>query len=56
MGEQFPILKENTGGSWDKECFCHSSLDQLEDLGIDVKENCRILRPRQYSAIPQIEN
>ena len=36
--------------------FASALLDQLEDLGTDVKEHHRRLRPRQYSAIPQIEN
>ena len=36
--------------------FASALLDQLEDLGADVKEHCRRLRPRQYSAIPQIKN
>ena len=31
-------------------------LDQLEDLGADVKEHHRRLRPRQYSAVFQIED
>ena len=36
--------------------FASVPLDQLEDLGTYVKEHCRRLRPRQYSAVPQIEN
>ena len=36
--------------------FASALLDQLEDLGADVKELNRRLRPRQYSAIPHIEN
>ena len=36
--------------------FASALLDQLEDLGIDVKEYCKRLRPRQYSAVPQIKN
>ena len=39
-----------------QNAFASALLDQLEDLGTDVKEHCRRLRPRQYSAIPQIEN
>ena len=38
------------------QTFASALLDQLEDLGTDVKEHHRRLRPRQYSAIPQIEN
>ena len=36
--------------------FASALLDQLEDLGTDFKEHCRRLRPRQYSAILQVEN
>ena len=36
--------------------FATALLDQLEDLGTDVREHHRRLRPRQYSAVPQIEN
>ena len=36
--------------------FSSALLDQLEDLGTNVKEHHRRLRPMQYSAIPQIEN
>ena len=39
-----------------KNDFASALLDQLEDLGTNVKEHCRRLRPRQYSAIPQIKN
>ena len=39
-----------------QNAFASALLDQLEDLGTDVTEHCRRLRPRQYSAIPQIEN
>ena len=35
--------------------FASALSDQLEDLDADVKEYHRKLRPRQYSAIPQIE-
>ena len=36
--------------------FVSVLLDQLEDLGTNAKVHCRRLRPRQYSAIPQIES
>ena len=36
--------------------FASAFLDQLEDLNTNVKEHHRRLRPRQYSAISQIEN
>ena len=39
-----------------QNAFASAHLDQLEDLGADVREHHRRLRPRQYSAIPQIEN
>ena len=39
-----------------QNAFALALLDQLEDLDADVTEHCRRLRPRQYSAIPQIEN
>ena len=39
-----------------QNAFASALLDQLEDLGTDVNEHCRRLRPRQYSAIPKIEN
>ena len=35
--------------------FASALLDQLEDLGTNVMEHHRRLRPRQYSAISQIE-
>ena len=39
-----------------QNAFASALLDQLEDLGTNVREHHRRLRPRQYSAIPQIEN
>ena len=36
--------------------FASALLDQHEDLGNNVKEHCRRLRPRQYSVIHQLEN
>ena len=39
-----------------QNAFASALLDQLEDLGTDVKEHYKRLRPRQYSAIPQIKN
>ena len=35
--------------------FASALLDKLEHLGTDIKECHRRLRPRQHSAIPQIE-
>ena len=35
--------------------FATALLDQLEDYGANVKEHCRRLRNRQYTAKPQIE-
>ena len=39
-----------------QNAFVSALLDQLEDLGTNVKEHYRRLRPGQYFAIPQIEN
>ena len=39
-----------------QNAFATALLDQLEDLGANVTEHHRRLRPRQYSAVPQIEN
>ena len=39
-----------------QNAFASALLDQLKDLGPNVKEHHKRLRPRQYSAIPQIEN
>ena len=39
-----------------QNAFASALLGQLEDLGADVTEHCRRLRPRQYSAVPQIED
>ena len=39
-----------------QNAFATALLDQLGDLGTHVTEHCRRLRPRQYSAVPQIEN
>ena len=39
-----------------QNAFATVLLDQLEDLGADITEHHRRLKPRQYSAIPQIEN
>ena len=39
-----------------QNAFATALLDQLEDLGTNVTEHHRRLRPRQYSAVPQIEN
>ena len=30
-------------------------LDQLEELGVDISEHCRMQRSRQYDALPSIE-
>ena len=43
--------------NYDKQnAFALAVLDQLEELGTDVKEHHMRLRPRIYSGIPQIEN
>ena len=39
-----------------QNAFATALLDQQEDLGADVTEHLRRLRPRQYSAVTQIEN
>ena len=39
-----------------QNAFASALLDQLEDLGTNVREHHRKLRPEQYSAMPQIEN
>ena len=39
-----------------QKAFASALLDLCEVLGANVKEHCRRLRPRQYSAVPQIEN
>ena len=39
-----------------QNAFTSALLDQLQDLVTNVKEHHRGLRPRQYFAIPQIEN
>ena len=39
-----------------QNAFASALLDQLEDLVAIVKKQHRRLRPRQYSAILQIEN
>ena len=35
-----------------QNAFATALLDQLEDLGVNVTEHQRRLRPRQYSAVP----
>ena len=39
-----------------QNAFASALLDQLEDLGVNVKEHHRRLWPWQYSAVPQIED
>ena len=39
-----------------QNAFASALLDQLKDVGTNVKEHLRRLRPRQYSVIPRIEN
>ena len=51
MGDRRMVLNYDM-----QNAFASALLDQLEDLGANVKEHCRRLRPRQYSAIPKIEN
>ena len=62
FGQETFGIQDSVGGkkmvlNYDMQnAFVSALLDQLEDLGTDVKEYCRRLRPRQYTAIPQIEN
>ena len=56
VGFQDPV--GNRGLVMDHEiqnAFALALLDQLEDLGTNIKEHHRRLRSRQYSAIPQID-
>ena len=57
VGIQDPVGDKRMVLNYDMQnAFASTLLDQLEDLGDDVREHCMRLRPRQYSAIPQIEN
>ena len=51
MGDKRMVLNHDM-----QNAFASALLDQLEDLGTNVKEHHRRLRPRQCSAIHQIEN
>ena len=51
MGDKRMVLDHEM-----QNAFASAFLDQLEDLGADVKEHHGRLRPRQYPAIPLIEN
>ena len=56
VGIQDPVGTQCTILSNDMQyAFTSALLDQLEDCGGDVKEHCRRLRNRQYTAKPQIE-
>ena len=50
VGTQSKVLNSDL-----QYAFTSALLDQLEDLGADVNEHCRILRTRKYYALPQIE-
>ena len=62
LGQETIGIKDSVGHkrmvlNYDMQnAFASALLEQLQDLCTDVKEHCRRLRPRQYSAIPQIEN
>ena len=51
VGDRRLVMNHET-----QNAFVSAPLDQLEDLGADVMEHCRRLWPKQYFAIPQIEN
>ena len=51
VGDKTMVLNDNM-----QNAFASALSDQLEDLGADVKEHHRRLRPWQYSANHQIEN
>ncbi len=56
VGIQDPVGNQRTGFEKDLQfAYASALLDQLEDLGADVKEHRRRLRLRQFSAKPQIE-
>ena len=62
LGQEIVGIQDSVGNkrmvlNYDMQnAFVSALLDQLEDLGTDVEEHYRRLRPGQYSAIPQIEN
>ena len=57
VGFQEPVGNRRMVTDYHMEnAFATALLDQLEELGANLTEHCRRLRPRQYSAIPQIEN
>ena len=49
MGNQRKVLNGKM-----QYALASALLDQLEDLGTDVKEHGRRLRYRQYTAVPQM--
>ena len=56
VGSQGPVGTEGMGSRNEMQyAFANALLDQLEENGTDVREHCRRLRIRQYSALPQIE-
>ena len=50
VGMQCKVLSNDM-----QRAFATALLDQLEDYGSNVKEHCRRLRTRWYTAKPQIE-
>ena len=57
VGIQDPVGDKRMVLNYDMQnVFASALLDQLEILGTNVREHCMRLRPRQYSAIPQMEN
>ena len=50
VGTQCKVLSDDM-----QYAFTTVLLDKLEDYGVNVKEHCRRLRTRQYTAKPQIE-
>ena len=56
VGIQDPVGNQRKVLNGDIQCALASAfLGQLEDLGADIKEHCRRLRSRQYTAVPKIE-
>ena len=57
VGFQDPVGNRRLAMDYEMQnAFASALLDQLEDLGADVTEYHRRLRPRQYSAISKIGN
>ena len=56
VGSQGPVGTQGMGSRNEMQyAFASALLDQLEENGTDVREHCRRLGIRQYSALPQIE-